>query len=193
MIEPDHTKLIIARSLISLMQKMPLDKISVARIADNCGLNRHTFYYHFIDKQDLVRWIFDYDISRHIGIPLITDIEEARRTFFIRKIIEVMYTNKSFYTNSLNSSSQNSLHEYLYKEIFAFREKQICAILDGRSIAAEAKKFLADYFTCAIYGFIIRWVENDMPYPPDVFYKGYMNVAFQSMEFLINEYIKENQ
>ena len=191
MIVTDHTKQIIARSLKQLMQKTPLDKITVSEIAGNCGLNRHTFYYHFIDKQDLVRWIFEFDISRQVELPSITEITEGRHTFYIRKIILILNENKTFYINSLNSSSQNSLHEYLYNFIYAFRERQIYAILGGRHITHEAKSFLADYFTCAIHGLIMRWIKNNMQIPPDIFYSGYMNVAYQSMEYLIDKYITE--
>ena len=185
MIETDHTKQIIARSLMELMKKKPLEKISVAQIADNCGLNRHTFYYHFNDKQDLVRWIFDYDTSECIEMSQPTDVAQERHTAHIHKIIDIMYANKSFYINALSDAGQNSLQEYLYDVIFAFRKKQIYILLDGRAISPEAEKFLADYYTCAIYGLIMRWVKNNMPDPEGVFYRGFMNVAFRSMELLI--------
>lgn len=40
------------------MRKKDLQKISVADIVENCGINRQTFYYHFKDKYDLVNWIY---------------------------------------------------------------------------------------------------------------------------------------
>jgi len=191
MIETDHTKQFLARSLIQLMREAPLESIPVAKIAENCGLNRHTFYYHFKDKQDLVCWIFDCDVNQWFEMPSQNDIKSGRDIFYLRRIIDFMYENKAFYISAFNASGQNSLHEHLYDFIYIFREKQIDAILNGRLILPEAKRFLADYYTCAIYGMIIRWVRNNMQNPPEVFFKGYRNVAFQSMEFLINGYLKE--
>ena len=44
------TKKALAVSIKELMKTIPLSKISIQEIADNCGLNRQTFYYHFRDK-----------------------------------------------------------------------------------------------------------------------------------------------
>ena len=52
------TKKALALSIKKLMETIPLSKISIRQIADNCGVNRQTFYYHFKDKFDLVNWIY---------------------------------------------------------------------------------------------------------------------------------------
>ena len=36
--------------------KKPLTKITINDIAEDCGINRMTFYYHFKDIYDLVEW-----------------------------------------------------------------------------------------------------------------------------------------
>ena len=184
----DHTKQFLAESLIHLMKKTPLDKISVTAIAGNCGLNRHTFYYHFKDKQDLVCRIFDRDISQQLKVPRLTDISLGKHEFFIRKIISLMYENKSFYINALNSRAQNSLQDHLFDYIRAFREVQIDAILNGRTFDPDGRKFLADYFTCAMCGFIVRWAKDGMKDKETIFYSGFMNVAYNSMHLLIDDY-----
>ena len=40
----------------NLLLKKPLTKITVGDIAEECGINRMTFYYHFKDIYDLVEW-----------------------------------------------------------------------------------------------------------------------------------------
>jgi len=185
----DHTKQFLAKSLVQLMAKTPLDKISVTDITNNCGLNRHTFYYHFKDKQDLVCWIFDWDIAYKLKVPPLADVKLDKNTFFVRTIMDFMYKNKAFYINALNSQAQNSLQDHLSDYIRAFREVQIEAILDGRILDIEHRRFLADYFTSAICGLIVRWSRDGMRDHSMVFFSGFMNVAYRSMQFLIEDHL----
>lgn len=50
------TKRALEQSLKNLLLKKPLTKITINDIADDCGINRMTFYYHFKDIYDLVEW-----------------------------------------------------------------------------------------------------------------------------------------
>ena len=50
------TKRALEQSLKNLLLKKPLTKITVGDIAEDCGINRMTFYYHFKDIYDLVEW-----------------------------------------------------------------------------------------------------------------------------------------
>ena len=50
------TKRALAAAMKELMEQMPFSKISVSDIAEQCGMNRKSFYYHFKDKYDLVNW-----------------------------------------------------------------------------------------------------------------------------------------
>ena len=50
------TKRALEQSLKNLLLKKPLTKITVNDIAEDCGINRMTFYYHFKDIYDLVEW-----------------------------------------------------------------------------------------------------------------------------------------
>ena len=48
------TKKALAASLKKLLEQKTLDKITVVDLAEDCGVNRQTFYYHFQDIYDLV-------------------------------------------------------------------------------------------------------------------------------------------
>ena len=50
------TKRALEQSLKNLLLKKPLTKITINDIAEDCGINRITFYYHFKDIYDLVEW-----------------------------------------------------------------------------------------------------------------------------------------
>ena len=46
---PSFTKKAIMESFLHLMEKKPLEKITVRDLVDECGINRNTFYYYFQD------------------------------------------------------------------------------------------------------------------------------------------------
>ena len=58
------TKRALEQSLKNLLLKKPLTKITINDIAEDCGINRMTFYYHFKDIYDLVEWSCLEDATR---------------------------------------------------------------------------------------------------------------------------------
>ena len=48
------TKRALEQSLKNLLNVKPLSKITISDIANDCGINRMTFYYHFRDIYDLI-------------------------------------------------------------------------------------------------------------------------------------------
>ena len=52
------TKRALASALKELLEHKPLNKITIADITEQCGVNRQTFYYHFQDIYALLEWIY---------------------------------------------------------------------------------------------------------------------------------------
>jgi len=46
---PSFTKKAIMETFLHLIEKKPLEKITVRDLVDDCGINRNTFYYYFQD------------------------------------------------------------------------------------------------------------------------------------------------
>ena len=61
-----QTVLELAEAFIVLTGEKPPSKISVSDIISAAGKNRKTFYYHFVDKNQLIEWIFRYDFAREL-------------------------------------------------------------------------------------------------------------------------------
>ncbi|MFA6846084.1 MAG: TetR family transcriptional regulator, partial [Sphaerochaetaceae bacterium] len=57
----------LAQALKELLNTKNLDNITVKDISSYCGLSRQTFYYHFSDVFDLVRWIFSTEALDELG------------------------------------------------------------------------------------------------------------------------------
>ena len=55
----EHTKIMLCQALKKKMAQKPLDKITIRELADDCGLKRQAFYYHFEDIPALFRWALE--------------------------------------------------------------------------------------------------------------------------------------
>ena len=53
------TKQAMADSLKRYMEVKSLSKITISAICEDCGINRKTFYYHFKDIYDLLKWTLE--------------------------------------------------------------------------------------------------------------------------------------
>ena len=73
------TKKAIEASLKNLLLKKPFDKITINDIAEDCGISRMTFYYHFKDIYDLVEWACEEDVKKSWRTRTI--IKPGRRVF----------------------------------------------------------------------------------------------------------------
>lgn len=54
-----QTKKMLSASLKNFMKKKSLSKVTVSEIIADCGVNRKTFYYHFENIYDLLKWTLE--------------------------------------------------------------------------------------------------------------------------------------
>ena len=152
------TKRALATSLKNLMEKKTLDKITVKEIVDGCGLNRQTFYYHFQDTYDLLKWLYWDDtaaIRERIYDP---SFELAKYNL----ILEYILSNKSFVINTCRSFSQN----YLIGTLMGWIEPIILEIakqyLGNSPRLNEDIDFIALLYSHALVGLIFDWINKNL-------------------------------
>ena len=75
------TKRALEQSLKNLLLQKPITKITINDIAEDCGINRMTFYYHFKDIYDLVEWSCEEDARKAIeGNQIANQLKVSRVT-----------------------------------------------------------------------------------------------------------------
>ena len=89
------TKRALEQSLKNLLLKKPLTKITINDIAEDCGINRMTFYYHFKDIYDLVEWSCLEDARRALEEKKTHDTWQQG----LLQIFEAVRENKPFILN----------------------------------------------------------------------------------------------
>ena len=66
-----RTKKALATALKNKMKEKPFSKITVSELIAVCSVNRKTFYYHFKDIYDLLRWLFQEETLKILKQELI--------------------------------------------------------------------------------------------------------------------------
>ena len=112
------TKRALEASLKNLLLQKPLNKITINDIAEDCGINRMTFYYHFKDIYDLVEWCCEEDAAKALA---------GKKTYEtwqqgLLQIFEAVQDNKPFILNVYRSVSREQVENYLYRVTYDLLE-----------------------------------------------------------------------
>ena len=74
----DITKRALEASLKNLLLQKPLDKITINDIAEDCGINRNSFYYHYQDLYAVLEEILRRETEQVLtDCPTVDNWEEA--------------------------------------------------------------------------------------------------------------------
>lgn len=156
------TKKAIEASLKNLLLKKPFDKITINDIAEDCGISRMTFYYHFKDIYDLVEWACEEDAKK------ILEGKDDYKTWtqgFLNLFEEVL-KNKPFILNVYRSVGREQVENYLYKIVYDLLLNVVEEKAQGMTVRDEDKEFVADFYKYAFVGLMLDWVKNGMKEDP---------------------------
>lgn len=157
------TKKAIASSIKELMKKKEVQKISVADIVENCGINRQTFYYHFKDKYDLVNWIYYNEV-----VSAITQ----NRTYenwsqAVLDVLNIMRKEQYFYINALSVTGQNAFQDYFFEATKGILAEMLETIAQEENIEEADIDFMAEFYTYGLVGVTVQWARRGMKQSPE--------------------------
>lgn len=160
----DLTKRALEQSLKNLLLQKPLSKITISDIADDCGINRMTFYYHFKDIYDLIEWSCEEDARKAL---------EGKKTYDtwqqgLLQIFEAVQENRAFILNVYRSISREQVENYLYKLTYQLLIGVVREQAAGMSVREEDQDFIATVYKYAFVGLMLDWIKNDMKADPAV-------------------------
>lgn len=156
------TKRALEQSLKNLLLQKPLNKITISDIAEDCGINRMTFYYHFKDIYDLIEWSCQEDAAKALAGK--KTYETWQQGFL--QIFEAVQANKPFIMNVYHSVSREQVESYLYKLTYDLLEGVVEEQAAGMSVRDEDKAFIANVYKYAFVGLMLDWIKHDMKGEP---------------------------
>ena len=158
------TKRALEESFKRQLSTKPFSKITIADIAQDCGISRMTFYYHFKDIYDLVEWCCQEDASRALA---------GKKTYEtwqqgLLQIFEAVQENKPFILNVYRSVSREQVENYLYQATYQLLEDVVEEQAQGMSVRPEDNAFIATLYKYMFVGLMLDWVKNDMKGDPQL-------------------------
>ncbi len=156
------TKRALEQSLKNLLLKKPLTKITINDIAEDCGINRMTFYYHFKDIYDLVEWSCMEDARRALEENKTYDTWQEG----LLRIFEAVKQNKPFIMNVYRCVDRGQVEKFLSPPVDALVRGVINEEADGMTVREEDRDFIARAYSYIFIGFMLDWIRDDMREDP---------------------------
>ncbi len=169
-------------SLKALMCEQNFSKISVQDICHRAGVTRRNFYRHFLDKYDLLCWIyqddFQFDFEEHPDWTIVD---------YLPLFCQKLYQNKDFYLKAYQVSGQNGFREYCYHWLFPLihRGHESDAL---PSLPVETEHKLSKMTVYMTFDSFIHWLKSDPCPSPDEFARSYFEEQRIYSELLYHLY-----
>lgn len=160
------TKKRIAKAFKELFLENDFEKISIVTIMDRAGIRRQTFYNHFLDKYQLLDWIFQNDLKEQIT----DNLDFISGKHLLQELFHYLEEEQPFYQKAFEIHGQNNFFSYFIDYCQLIVEK-ILTDYPGQSDFPQDSTFLAfhkNYQTLALAETLKQVVQGQIPRPnPD--------------------------
>lgn len=157
------TKKALSESLKKLMITKPVKKISVREIAEDCGVNRQTFYYHFQDIYELIEWTIREELFN-----ILSDSDHflswQDAGIFVLRYIQ---NNHALALCLLNTVNHETLKHYLHDDIFDIASLFLRYVGKGVSVKEEDFQFLCNFYVISFIALLEEWINQGMKRTPE--------------------------
>ena len=153
-----HTKKALAASLKKYLEKKPLSKITVKDIIEDCGVNRKTFYYHFPNIYELLKWMLAQETVEVVRkYDLTTHPEEA-----IAFVMDYVEENKHILNCVYDSVGQEEMKRFFYRDFIDTANTLLDQVAKELDLQVEEsfKLFFASFLTEALSGCLMQYFKS---------------------------------
>ena len=153
------TKTAIKESLMKLLNRKPLNKITVKEIVDDCGINRNTFYYHYSDIRALLEEIFNEQSNQ-----LLRSVEGKSVYECLTTAIVFALENKTAMLHIYDSPDREVLVQYIFRSTERTISDYITCVTKPQRLHPEDAEALVLYYKSLMTGLAADWLSSGMRY-----------------------------
>ena len=156
-----YTQMALGDSLIELMKKKSISKITIKEICENADVNRTTFYAHYADQYQLLQSIEDETLSWVKDTIAGFSGKTSRKDFIhdIKKVFEYIIENRNHIQVLMSEQGDIIFQRNLISVIY-----EQCGIWLTNDMNADAEKSEL-YFVFLVsgsVGLIQHWLKNGL-------------------------------
>lgn len=154
------TKLALAASLKRLLQKKFLDDITVKEIVEDCQVNRQTFYYHFQDIYDLLRWFLEHETQQAL---------QGTETWQQALLAAFHYAQENHVAvyHVFRSSGRDHMDWQFFSMTRSLVSEAFARYTRDLTLEKADLTFLIDFYMYALSGILMSWLSSDMREDPE--------------------------
>ena len=155
-------KEMLAEALIELSKHKSIEKITVTDIVCECNTSRRTFYNHFVDKYDLISWIYTNRVEAILSCFTVTDSWQQCMTNTYHAFLK----NAVFFSTVIDQEGQNSFYQQFSVHTYNYMKGIIASHLHSQQIPEDIEYAL----TAHVYGQVncaAKWIREGFLIAPD--------------------------
>ncbi|TCI24304.1 TetR/AcrR family transcriptional regulator [Exiguobacterium sp. SH5S4] len=162
-----RTKQLIKQALLELIEEQGFEAVTVKALTERAGINRGTFYSHYVDKYDLmeksIEAIFHEAETKLIkNLPNVFGNQQGSAPHqllvpFIRFIEQNKILMKPLLGPNGDPQFQTRLRAYMYTALF----HRSPTVLFDETQSLVPPDYLVSYISSAHMGVIYEWLYND--------------------------------
>lgn len=151
------TKELLKESVIELVEKMPVNKVTVEMICENCGVSQRTFYNYFKDKYELISWVYTEVLDKQCHGA---DQPKSMHATISALVVNIV-SHSRFYCSAVKFTGQNSFMHSIFQPL---REASIHLIRDVfHDDITEDLSNAVDFYIFGCIGFMeYHLLQNDI-------------------------------
>ena len=164
----EQTKQQLADALKTLMAQKPMDKITISELTGLCGIRRQSFYYHFEDIYDLLRWMIEKE-----AISLLRQQEGALLwKEGLLQLFRYLEENKTVYLCALKSVGRDHIRRFFESDIYAIIHRTIEQLGESIGVGRNLDSFidvemLTHFYMVALAGITESWLMGEIDRTPE--------------------------
>lgn len=157
-----QTKRKLTESLKQLMRKKPINKISIREIAEGAEMNRQTFYYHFEDVYDIIRWMYLQETA--------VLLEKYEGMLFWQEgllaLFEYLEEEREIHLCVMKSVNRDTMRTFVQTESKTILGNVVASYGEEGYFDERYYNFLVHYYTIALSGMMESWLLGELDYTP---------------------------
>ncbi len=154
----------IVREFTALLEEKPPERITVAELCRNCGINRSSFYLHFKDVYDMMDTIEE-GLARYSGHLFDISGEEYSLGKRFRRLLEFVREHRSFYRNYYREGREERLFRMVLPDALEKSLGRLAAELGPGG--EEEIVYHLEFFRHGFASLVRIWLERDCPESPE--------------------------
>lgn len=160
----NFTKLAIIESFIRLSKEMPIEKITVTKITEKCGINRNTFYYYYQDVYALLEEII-YTKAKKLFVIDEENLADSWKSN-LRFIGEYARKNENFIKSVYQSMGRDAFGDYLVDISYESVYQTIKMICSEKNISDESMRSTSYIMSKMFAETAVEWIRGKIDTDP---------------------------